>query len=407
MARQFFGTDGVRGTVGESPITPDFVLRLGQAAGRVFARHSKSPHATVLIGKDTRVSGYMLEAALQAGFSAAGVDIVLCGPIPTPAVAYLTRALRLDAGVVISASHNPYQDNGIKFFSAAGTKLPDAVEEEIEAEIAQGFACVTSDALGKARRLDDACGRYVEFCKITFPNGLDLKGMKLYLDCAHGAAYHAAPAVFHELGADVVCETFDVRDDAKLIDWIDCVVGDGDLDVLLINQGVSASAQTTEKGLMPEATADMLREIDVNARADLLAVNEAVRKMIERKTPGHHFQVGMVSSMASFTGLPSSPGYSASKACVRVFGQAMRRLVAEHNIGVTVICPGFVVSPMSERFVGGKPLMVTADVAAHRIREAMDANRATCVFPKILVAIIFLISLVCAVLARTSVQRTL
>lgn len=206
MARQFFGTDGVRGTVGESPITPDFVLRLGQAAGRVFARHSKSPHPTVLIGKDTRVSGYMLEAALQAGFSAAGVDIVLCGPIPTPAVAYLTRALRLDAGVVISASHNPYQDNGIKFFSAAGTKLPDSVEEEIEAEIAQGFACVTSDALGKARRLDDACGRYVEFCKSTFPNGLDLKGMKLYLDCAHGAAYHAAPAVFHELGADVVCE---------------------------------------------------------------------------------------------------------------------------------------------------------------------------------------------------------
>ena len=185
-------------------------------------------------------------------------------------------------------------------------------------------------------------------------------------------------------GADVVCETFDVRDDAKLIDWVDRVVGDGDLDVLLINQGVSASAQTTEKGLMPEATADMLREIDVNARADLLAVNEAVRKMIERKVPGHHFQVGMVSSMASFTGLPSSPGYSASKACVRVFGQAMRRLVAEHNIGVTVICPGFVVSPMSERFVGGKPLMVTADVAAHRIREAMDANRATCVFPKIL-----------------------
>ena len=188
MARQFFGTDGVRGTVGEAPITPDFVLLLGQAAGRVFARRSKTAHATVLIGKDTRVSGYMLEAALQAGFSAAGVDIVLCGPVPTPAVAYLTRALRLDAGVVISASHNPYHDNGIKFFSADGTKLPDAVEEEIEAEITKGYQCVASDALGKAYRLDDACGRYVEFCKSTFPTGLDLKGMKLYLDCAHGAA---------------------------------------------------------------------------------------------------------------------------------------------------------------------------------------------------------------------------
>lgn len=209
MARQFFGTDGVRGTVGQAPITPDFVLLLGQAAGRVFARHSKTKRATVLIGKDTRVSGYMLEAALQAGFSAAGVDIVLCGPVPTPAVAYLTRALRLDAGVVISASHNPYHDNGIKFFSASGTKLPDAVEEEIEAEIAMGYQCVASDSLGKARRLDDACGRYVEFCKSTFPTGLDLKGMRLYLDCAHGAAYHAAPAVFHELGADVVADGVD------------------------------------------------------------------------------------------------------------------------------------------------------------------------------------------------------
>ena len=174
---RLFGTDGVRGTVGEAPITPDFVLLLGQAAGRVFARRSKTAHATVLIGKDTRVSGYMLEAALQAGFSAAGVDIVLCGPVPTPAVAYLTRALRLDAGVVISASHNPYHDNGIKFFSADGTKLPDAVEEEIEAEITKGYQCVASDALGKAYRLDDACGRYVEFCKSTFPTGLDLKGM--------------------------------------------------------------------------------------------------------------------------------------------------------------------------------------------------------------------------------------
>ena len=206
MARKYFGTDGVRGKVGEPPITPDFVLRLGAAAGRVFKKNKSASHPTVLIGKDTRVSGYMLEAALQAGFSSAGVDVLLCGPIPTPAVAYLTRALRLDAGVVISASHNPFTDNGIKFFSEKGMKLPDAVEEEIEAELDRGFASFTSESLGKAKRLDDAAGRYVEFCKSTFPSRLDLKGMRLYLDCANGAAYHVAPAVFHELGADIVAD---------------------------------------------------------------------------------------------------------------------------------------------------------------------------------------------------------
>ena len=187
-------------------MTPDFVMLLGQAAGRVLRRTSPDGRATVLIGKDTRVSGYMLEASLQAGFSSAGVDVVLCGPIPTPAVAYLTRALRLTAGVVISASHNPFRDNGIKFFSTQGTKLPDAVELEIEAEIDKGFLCEASEGLGKVRRLNDAEGRYIEFCKSTFPQGADLRGLKLYLDCANGAAYHVAPAVFHELGADVVAD---------------------------------------------------------------------------------------------------------------------------------------------------------------------------------------------------------
>ena len=205
MSRRYFGTDGVRATVGTFPMTPDFVMLLGQAAGRVLRRTSPDGRATVLIGKDTRVSGYMLEASLQAGFSSAGVDVVLCGPIPTPAVAYLTRALRLTA-VVISASHNPFRDNGIKFFSAQGTKLPDAVELEIEAEIDKGFLCEASEGLGKARRLNDAEGRYIEFCKSTFPQGADLRGLKLYLDCANGAAYHVAPAVFHELGADVVAD---------------------------------------------------------------------------------------------------------------------------------------------------------------------------------------------------------
>lgn len=207
MSRKYFGTDGVRGTVGDAPITPDFVLKLGQAAGRVLVAHqppAASAKPTVLIGKDTRVSGYMLEAALEAGFSSAGVDVVLCGPLPTPAVAYLTRAQRLTAGVVISASHNPYPDNGIKFFSGRGTKLPDEIEAQIEAQIDAPFSCVESKLLGKARRLDDAGGRYVEFCKSTFPTELDLKGLKIVVDCAHGAAYQVAPDVFHELGADVV-----------------------------------------------------------------------------------------------------------------------------------------------------------------------------------------------------------
>ncbi|HEX2603353.1 MAG TPA: phosphoglucosamine mutase, partial [Oxalicibacterium sp.] len=205
MTRKYFGTDGVRGTVGIVPITPDFVMRLGYAAGTVLA-NAETSHAkpVVLIGKDTRISGYMLEAALEAGFSAAGVDVMLAGPMPTPAIAYLTRALRLSVGVVISASHNPYADNGIKFFSASGNKLPDVVELQIEAALEAPMGCVPSEKLGRAKRLDDARGRYIEFCKSTFPNELDLRGMRLVVDCAHGAAYHIAPDVFHELGAEVI-----------------------------------------------------------------------------------------------------------------------------------------------------------------------------------------------------------
>ena len=206
MTRKYFGTDGIRGKVGKAPITPDFVMRLGYAAGQVLAKvkHQESNRPTVLIGKDTRISGYMLEAALQAGFAAAGVDVVLAGPVPTPAIAYLTRALRLNAGVVISASHNPFDDNGIKFFSAQGTKLPDDVELEIEAGLEREMGCVPSEKLGKARRLEDAQGRYIEFCKSSFPNELDLRGLKIVVDCAHGAAYHIAPHVLHELGAEVI-----------------------------------------------------------------------------------------------------------------------------------------------------------------------------------------------------------
>jgi phosphoglucosamine mutase len=206
MTRQYFGTDGIRGKVGVAPITPDFVMRLGYAAGKVLAQQNQlsGTKPAVLIGKDTRVSGYMLEAALEAGFAAAGVDVMLSGPMPTPAIAYLTRALRLSAGVVISASHNPYEDNGIKFFSAQGTKLPDEVELAIEAELDQAMQCVSSDQLGKASRLRDANGRYIEFCKSTYPNELNLRGLKIVVDCAHGAAYDIAPHVFHELGAEVI-----------------------------------------------------------------------------------------------------------------------------------------------------------------------------------------------------------
>jgi phosphoglucosamine mutase len=205
MTRKYFGTDGIRGRVGAAPITPDFVMKLGYAAGKVLVQaDSTSGKPTVLIGKDTRISGYMLEAALEAGFAAAGVDVMLAGPMPTPAVAYLTRALRLSAGVVISASHNPYQDNGIKFFSAQGNKLHDDVEAAIEAALEAPMECVSSEKLGKAKRLDDARGRYIEFCKSTFPNELDLRGMRIVVDCAHGAAYNIAPDVFHELGAEVI-----------------------------------------------------------------------------------------------------------------------------------------------------------------------------------------------------------
>ncbi|MCD8340158.1 MAG: phosphoglucosamine mutase [Burkholderiales bacterium] len=204
MTRKYFGTDGVRGTVGKNPIRPEFALLLAQSAGRVLKNQSPSGKAGVFIGKDTRVSGYMLESAMQAGFLSAGVDVMLGGPLPTPAVAYLTRTQRLDTGVVISASHNPFYDNGIKFFSSQGTKFPDELEQEIEAEMDKGYFCVESTFLGKATRLDDASGRYVEFCKSTFPNDMTLRGLDIYVDAANGAAYHIAPDVYHELGANVV-----------------------------------------------------------------------------------------------------------------------------------------------------------------------------------------------------------
>ncbi|MBP2834446.1 phosphoglucosamine mutase [Dickeya parazeae] len=200
-SRKYFGTDGIRGKVGDLPITPDFVLKLGWAAGKVLARHGSRK---IIIGKDTRISGYMLESALEAGLAAAGLSASFTGPMPTPAVAYLTRTFRAEAGIVISASHNPYYDNGIKFFSIDGTKLPDEVEEAIEAEMEKPLTCVESAELGRASRIVDAAGRYIEFCKSTFPSELSLSGLKIVVDCANGATYHIAPSVLRELGAKVI-----------------------------------------------------------------------------------------------------------------------------------------------------------------------------------------------------------
>ncbi len=198
--RKYFGTDGIRGKVGDSPVTPDFVLKLGWAAGKVLSRHGSRK---VILGKDTRISGYMLESALEAGLASAGLSASFTGPMPTPAVAYLTRTFRAEAGIVISASHNPFYDNGIKFFSTDGTKLPDDVERAIEAEMEKPLTCVESSQLGKASRIVDASGRYIEFCKGSFPGELSLNGLKIVVDCAHGATYHIAPMVLRELGATV------------------------------------------------------------------------------------------------------------------------------------------------------------------------------------------------------------
>lgn len=235
MARRYFGTDGIRGRVGELPITPDFVLKLGWAAGKVFARQGKK---RILIGKDTRLSGYMFESALEAGLSAAGVDVYLLGPMPTPGIAYLTQTFHADAGIVISASHNPFEDNGIKFFSAQGEKLDDEIEHEIEAWLDQPLETVAPALLGKARRINDAAGRYIEFCKNTLPFHTSLQGMHLVIDCAHGATYHIAPAVLRELGAQVT------------------VIG-AEPDGLNINKGVGSTHPQTLQDKVVELGADL------------------------------------------------------------------------------------------------------------------------------------------------------
>jgi len=287
MSRTYFGTDGIRGTVGQAPITPDFMLRLGHAVGRVLARQATGTRRpTVIIGKDTRISGYMIESALEAGFASAGVDVLLSGPLPTPGVAYLTRALRLDLGVVISASHNPYGDNGVKFFSARGEKLSDEWEHEVERTLEEPPQWVDSAGLGKARRIDDAQGRYVEFCKSTVGNELSLKGLKIVVDAAHGAAYHVAPDVFHELGAEVVC--------------IGCAP-----DGMNINAGVGATApaalvkavaeQRADYGVALDGDADRLQLVDASGR--LYNGDELLYVMVRDRLAQQHAVPGAVGTL--------------------------------------------------------------------------------------------------------------
>jgi phosphoglucosamine mutase len=279
MSRSYFGTDGIRGTVGRPPITPDFMLRLGHAVGQVLRASCERP--TVLIGKDTRISGYMLESSLEAGFASAGVDVLLSGPLPTPGVAYLTRAQRLDLGVVISASHNRFDDNGVKFFSSRGEKLPDEWEQAVEAALEQPPRWVDSASLGRARRLGDASGRYIEFCKSTVPHSLSLRGVKVVVDAAHGAAYHVAPDVFHELGATVV--------------QIGCAP-----DGKNINDGVGATAPSAllaavaehraDYGVALDGDADRLQMVDAQGRLyngdELLYVMAADRMALGQRVPG-------------------------------------------------------------------------------------------------------------------------
>ena len=279
MSRRYFGTDGIRGTVGQDPITPDFMLRLGHAVGCVLKQ--SNPRPSVLIGKDTRISGYMIESALEAGFASAGVDTLLTGPLPTPGVAYLTRALRLDLGVVISASHNAYTDNGIKFFSASGQKLPDAWELAVEAALLEAPQWSDSAGLGKARRIDDASGRYVEFCKSTIRSDLSLKGLKLVVDAAHGAAYHVAPDVFHELGAEVVkvgCSP----------DGMNINAGVGATSPAALVQAVSD--HRADYGIALDGDADRLQLVDASGRLfngdELLYVMVADRLARGKAVPG-------------------------------------------------------------------------------------------------------------------------
>lgn len=293
MTKRYFGTDGIRGQVGTYPITPDFMLKLGWASGRVFARQaSQGGHASVLIGKDTRISGYMFESALEAGLVAAGVDVKLLGPMPTPAVALMTRKQNADAGIVISASHNPFHDNGIKFFGADGSKLSDEIEHAMEDELDKEITTVSSDRLGKVVRIDDAAGRYIEFCKSTVPEGFSLRGLRIAVDCAHGATYHIAPSVLRELGAQV--HTMGVEPDG-----------------FNINEGVGSTNTTALSALVRETRADIGiaydgdgdRVLMVDAQGELMDGDELVYIIAMHRAASGHSDAGVVGTLMSNLGL--------------------------------------------------------------------------------------------------------
>lgn len=352
-SRTYFGTDGIRGRVGESPITPDFVMKLGWAAGRVLAR-GVSTKPKVLIGKDTRVSGYMFESALEAGLSAAGVDIHLLGPMPTPGIAYLTRTFHAQAGIVISASHNGFEDNGIKFFSAAGLKLPDEVEAEIEAELERPFNTVTSRELGKAHRVTDAAGRYIEFCKSTFSQAADLRGLKVVVDCAHGATYHVAPAVLEELGAEVV------------------VIGNRP-DGFNINEGVGATAPETLRRRVLEERAncgialdgDGDRLIMVDARGEILDGDELTFIIARHRQQLGRLRGAVVGTQMSNLGL---------EIALRTLGLELKRAkVGDRYIMELLTAHGWTVGGESSGHIICLDLTSTGDgiISALQVLEAM------------------------------------
>ena len=356
MARKYFGTDGIRGRVGDSPVTPDFMIKLGYAAGKVFADRTDGK-ATLVIGKDTRVSGYMIESALQAGLVASGANVKLLGPMPTPAIALFTRSQNASAGIVISASHNPYFDNGIKFFDATGSKLSDDIELAIEAAIEQPIVTVDSRELGKAKRINDAAGRYIEYCKATFPEHLSLRGLKLVIDCAHGATYHIAPSVFSELGAEVT------------------LIGT-DPDGFNINDGVGSTAPNALRTKVLETESDLGIAFDgdgdrlqmVNATGDLLTGDDLIYVLAMHRLAQGNSDAGVVGTLMSNMGLELALASSGLKLA--------RANVGDRYVKELVIAEGWSLGGESSGHIICSDVSTTGDgiIAALQVLAAMQQS---------------------------------
>ena len=350
MSKKYFGTDGIRGEVGQHPITPDFMLKLGWAAGKVFAREGISK---ILIGKDTRISGYMFESALEAGLSAAGVNVLLTGPMPTPAIAYLTRTFQADAGIVISASHNAFADNGIKFFSAQGTKLPDEIEHAIEAQMDMAMTTVNSADLGKARRIDDAPGRYIEFCKASVPPEFSLKGLKIVLDCANGATYHVSPGVFSELGAQVI-------EIASSPDGVNINEGCGATDTALLQSRVIE--EQADLGVALDGDGD--RIIMVDHQGEQVDGDEILMIIAEHLKSQGQLE-GVVGTLMTNFGF--------EKACQRLGIDFERANVGDRNVRERLSARGWCIGGESSGHIICKHLTSTGDgtIAALQVLVAM------------------------------------